>query len=75
MFDAIWSPVISTYFHLFRGEPIPRVKYTPDEVNTWRTIYTELTKIYDKYASSEFKKNLKELEKEAGYRYIFQNYN
>ena len=50
------------------------MKYTPDEVNTWRTIYTELTKIYDKYASSEFKKNLKELEKEAGYRYEIHNF-
>ena len=54
----------------FRGQPIPRVKYTPEEVETWKTVYTHLTKIYDKYASSEYKQNLKELEKEAGYGYV-----
>ena len=53
---------------IFQGQPIPRVKYTPDEVNTWRTVYTELTKVYEQYASTQFKQNLKELEKEAGYR-------
>ena len=51
-----------------QGQPIPRVKYTTDEINTWRTVYTELTKVYEKYASTQFKQNLKELEKEAGYR-------
>ena len=51
-----------------QGQPIPRVKYTPDEINTWRTVYTELTKVYEQYASTQFKQNLKELEKEAGYR-------
>ena len=39
-------------------------------METWKTVYTHLTKIYDKYASSEYKQNLKELEKEAGYGYV-----
>jgi tyrosine 3-monooxygenase len=56
---------ISLYY---RGEPIPRVKYTPNEVNTWKTVYTSLRKLYERYASSEFNKNLKDLELYCGYR-------
>jgi phenylalanine-4-hydroxylase len=51
------------------GQPIPRIKYTPEEVATWKTIYRALTKLYDKYACAEFKANWKELETLAGYRY------
>ena len=53
---------------LFRGEAIPRVKYTHEEIATWTTIYTSLRKLYDTYASSEFKKNFKELEQYCEYR-------
>ena len=58
---------ITLYFH-YRGEPIPRVKYTPDEIKTWKTVYTSLRKLYERYASLEFKNNLKELEVCCGYR-------
>ena len=46
------------------------MKYSQEEIETWRTIYRSLTKLYHKYASAEFNKNLKELEKEAGYRNV-----
>ena len=56
--------------HIFwpSGQPIPRIKYTAEEISTWKTIYRALTKLYDKYACSEFKNNWKELETLAGYR-------
>jgi len=50
------------------GEAIPRIKYTAEEIQTWKTIYTSLRKLYDRYASSEFNKNFKELEQYCGYR-------
>ena len=53
---------------LFRGQPIPRIKYTPEEIETWGKVFNELKRIHDRYASAEYKQNFRELEKEAGYR-------
>ena len=66
-----FSIVSNIFLYLYRGEAIPRVKYTPEEVKTWKTIYTSLRPLYDRYASSEFNRNLKELEQYCAYRYIF----
>jgi len=49
------------------GNPIPYVKYTVEETSTWKIIYTELTKLYKKYACQEFLNNWTELEKNCGY--------
>ena len=62
-------PLKPNFIFSFSGQPIPRIKYTPEEVATWKTIYRALTKLYDKYACTEFKTNWKELEALAGYRY------
>lgn len=51
-----------------QGQPIPRIKYTPEEVDTWGKVYNGLKKIHDQYACAEYKQNWSELEKEAGYR-------
>ena len=50
------------------GEPIPRIKYTQEETDTWNTVFKTLRPLYDRYASSEFKKGLKELEQYCDYR-------
>ncbi|PAV59661.1 hypothetical protein WR25_21254 [Diploscapter pachys] len=36
------------------GDKIPRIEYTDKEIETWRTIYTELTKLYPAYGCKEF---------------------
>ncbi|KAG2379486.1 hypothetical protein C9374_006603 [Naegleria lovaniensis] len=36
------------------GEPIPKVKYTEKEINTWSIIYKELTKLYPTYACEQY---------------------
>ena len=40
-----------------RGEPIPQIQYTPEEVQTWGTVLRELTQLYPKHACQEFLRN------------------
>lgn len=41
-------------FNYKHGEVIPHVAYTDAEINTWRTIFQELTKLYPTHACREF---------------------
>lgn len=56
---------IAANFHY--GELIPRVKYTDQEIATWRTIYTELTTLYPTHACAEFNYIFPLLEENCGY--------
>jgi hypothetical protein len=42
---------------LFRGEPIPRLEYQPEEKECWRTVLRELKQLYATHACQEFLDN------------------
>uniref|UniRef100_A0A674A5V1 Tyrosine 3-monooxygenase n=1 Tax=Salmo trutta TaxID=8032 RepID=A0A674A5V1_SALTR len=61
---------VSVYVYLSniaRGEPLPRVEYTPEEVATWREVYRTLRTIYPDLACRQFLGGLQQLERECGY--------
>lgn len=55
-------------FHYKHGEPIPRVNYTPEETETWRTVYRQLTQLYPTHACREFNHAFPLLIENCGYR-------
>ncbi|KFO18665.1 Tryptophan 5-hydroxylase 1 [Fukomys damarensis] len=50
------------------GDPIPKVEFTEEEINTWGTVFRELNKLYPTHACREYLKNLPLLSKHCGYR-------
>lgn len=48
--------------------PIPRIKYTEEETQTWSTIFEHLTELYKKHACNEFNENFDLLTKYCSYR-------
>ncbi|KAL7992139.1 hypothetical protein Chor_016395 [Crotalus horridus] len=50
------------------GDPIPKVKFTEEEIKTWGTVFRELNKLYPTHACREYLKNLPLLSKYCGYR-------
>ncbi|KAK7107071.1 phenylalanine-4-hydroxylase-like [Littorina saxatilis] len=61
----VFADIANAYKH---GQAIPRVSYTPDEIKTWTTIYTELTKLYPSHACREFNEVFPLLVEHCGYR-------
>ncbi|XP_060069239.1 phenylalanine-4-hydroxylase-like [Ylistrum balloti] len=55
-------------FHYKHGEEIPRVTYTPEEIQTWSTMYDKLTALYPTHACREFNHIFPLLEENCGYR-------
>ena len=40
--------------HICRGEPIPRLEYTAEELRVWATVLTELERLYPAHACAEY---------------------
>ena len=45
------------------GDPIPRIEFTEEEVQTWGVVFRELNKLYPSHACREYLKNLPLLSK------------
>lgn len=50
------------------GEQIPRVKYTPDEIGTWGTVYNQLIGLFPTHACRQHIEVFRLLERECDYR-------
>ncbi|KAK3712745.1 hypothetical protein QZH41_013197 [Actinostola sp. cb2023] len=51
-----------------QGQIIPEMEYTEDEINTWNTVFQELTKLYPTHACREFNAIWPFLVKECNYK-------
>uniref|UniRef100_A0A3B4A197 tryptophan 5-monooxygenase n=1 Tax=Periophthalmus magnuspinnatus TaxID=409849 RepID=A0A3B4A197_9GOBI len=47
----------------YKGDPIPSIEFTEEEVKTWGVVYRELNKLYPTHACREYLKNLPLLSK------------
>lgn len=50
------------------GQPIPRVEYTKEEIETWGVVFRNLVKLYPKYACKEHNHNFPLLIENCNYR-------
>ncbi|KAL7999522.1 putative aromatic amino acid hydroxylase, tryptophan 5-monooxygenase, tyrosine 3-monooxygenase [Plasmopara halstedii] len=50
-----------------QGDPIPRLEYTQDEINTWGVIYNRMKKLWKRHACDEFNYIIPLLESNCGY--------
>ncbi|RWS05516.1 tyrosine 3-monooxygenase-like protein [Dinothrombium tinctorium] len=49
------------------GQPVPYVKYTEKEIETWGTVYKKLSELFESHACKQHIDVFKLLEKECGY--------
>lgn len=54
---------------LFSGDPIPRVEYTKEEIETWGVVFRNLNRLYPTHACSEYLANWPLLREKCGFRY------
>ncbi|KAL6735037.1 hypothetical protein Aduo_005516 [Ancylostoma duodenale] len=55
-------------FNHRHGDKIPRIEYTPEEIDTWRTVYNELVALYPTHACKEFNYIFPLLQQNCGFR-------
>ncbi|XP_033628820.1 tryptophan 5-hydroxylase 1-like [Asterias rubens] len=61
----VFADIAYQYRH---GQPIPRVKYTSEETKTWGRVFSELSRLYPRFACREYYNNLQILRDHCGYR-------
>lgn len=49
------------------GMPLPSVDYTPEETETWQTVYRELAKLRQTHTNERYQHNFSLLEREIGF--------
>ncbi|XP_039253598.1 phenylalanine-4-hydroxylase-like isoform X2 [Styela clava] len=54
-------------FNYKHGQEIPRVEYTQHEIDTWSTIFKQLTELYPTHACQEFNRIFPILQEQCGY--------
>jgi hypothetical protein len=52
------SLCLHPHAHLNSGQPIPRIQYTPQEVEVWRTVLAKLHRLFPTHACAEFNQAL-----------------
>lgn len=60
-------PFLKILFFRSSGDPIPRIKYTEEEIKTWGIVYKELVRLFPTHACSKHIQVFELLEKECGY--------
>lgn len=60
----IFADIAANFKH---NDEIPRIEYTKQEIETWRTVYNELTKLYPTHACKEFNYIFPLLQQNCGY--------
>jgi len=68
VYKARRQEIAQIAFDYKHGNPIPRVDYTPQETETWKTIYTNLMKLFPTHACSQLLHVLPLLEQNCGFR-------
>uniref|UniRef100_A0A663EDJ2 Biopterin-dependent aromatic amino acid hydroxylase family profile domain-containing protein n=1 Tax=Aquila chrysaetos chrysaetos TaxID=223781 RepID=A0A663EDJ2_AQUCH len=58
---------IISSFH-YRGDPLPCVEYTAQEIATWREVYRKLSSLYPTHACTQYLDAFQQLEKYCGYQ-------
>ncbi|XP_075423029.1 tyrosine 3-monooxygenase [Ascaphus truei] len=54
-------------FNYRQGDPIPRVEYAPEEIATWKEVYSTLKSLYPSHACKEHLQAFQLLETQSGY--------
>lgn len=60
-----FADIAKKYKH---GQPIPRVKYTQQEIDTWTAIYDKVVHLYEKHACKEYNHFFPLMEENCDYR-------
>jgi len=53
---------------IYSGDPLPHIEYTKQEVETWGTVFRELTKLYPTHACNEYNHLFPLFVENCGYR-------
>lgn len=60
-----FSDIASNYEH---GQPLPRLEYTKEEMETWSAVFNKLTTLYETHACKEYNHCFPLLVDNCGYR-------